>query len=588
MMNKQMIKETWGNICDTDKLVDDMMALLSKYGHRNSEHGVCTILQEFFTNKKQLIDMIAQSANYKGDLRIIRDEAFERECVSDDIRKFVDSFMNKEGVKNCIVKYSDADGKTMHDYIRIGSRTMNLKQMTSAVSLFNTDALKKFDLNTGATMESMQKLRDFNVWMSSFSRIYCSSLVNDHAYSGVKLASGMKTSRAFNKVCAHYGVDKWNMYNKEFAKYADMVSGKERTLKFIISVNPLDYLTMSFGKSWASCHTIDKRNVRRMENGYHGMYCNGTLSYMMDGSSIITYVLDDIGENMHEIGKVYRNMFHVNVDSQLCIQGRIYPQGNDGSTDLYKKFRFIMQEELTKMFGLESNKWKSRSVIGEDARSTGNHYQDYFNYSSCKAFYPSAKEGQALNRIEIGHIGICPRCGNEHRTAEYLSHDYDCEIPSEDSHTETEAANTEVENVTLHATVDNETLEAIDRAVREARANEPEHMYTFNGFDITTSYVPFTDANRRSYRNLAQSNAVSSDYIIYGDSVRGRSQVIDENGIDVGYAYEVGDDHLQELLDRARAYTDLRIHEELARVANENGTDDTEEGESANRDPWFI
>ena len=47
-MMKAELKERWGIYCDTDKLVDDMMALLTKYHHRNTEHGVGEILNTYF------------------------------------------------------------------------------------------------------------------------------------------------------------------------------------------------------------------------------------------------------------------------------------------------------------------------------------------------------------------------------------------------------------------------------------------------------------------------------------------------------------------------------------------------------------
>lgn len=557
MMNKQFIKERYSNYCDTDKLVDDMMALLTKYGHRNSEHGVCTILDEFFTNKKPLIEMLMQSSNYKGDLRVIRKEIFARDCVESDIRSFISGFRKAEGIKQCIIKYKDENGKTVHDYIRTGTRNMNLKQMTNARNLLNSEEVKKFDLYTGATRESCDKLRQFNYWMDSFNGYNKTSLQSEWSLDGVKCGSGMKTSRAFNKVCAHYGVDKWDKYNKEFAKYADMVSGKDREMQFIISVNPLDYLTMSFGKSWASCHTIDKRNVRRMENGYSGAYCNGTLSYMMDGSSIITYVLDEIEENIHEQGKVYRNMFHVNINSQLCIQGRIYPQGNDGSTDLYKKFRTIIQDELTPLFGLKENKWKSRSVSSNDASSVGYHYQDYYNYSSCKTFYPSAKEGQTLTVVKIGHLGICPRCGKEYRSSEYLSHDYDCEIP-EESHTETEVTSAER---TLNLTVNDEMINDLNEAIRNANASTPERFYELvNGSHINIATASADNVNRRNFRNIVIDGNPPTAFV-YGSSVRGRSQIVDDAGNSI-----VDEDLVQRMND----YINQAIHEEFTRVANGN------------------
>jgi hypothetical protein len=225
-----------------------------------------------------------------------------------------------------------------------------------------------------------------------------------------KFVEGMKTSRAFNRVCSIYGVDKLPMYNKLFAEYADMVSGLTRKLKFYISVNPLDYLTMSFGKSWASCHTIDKNNERGMPNNYSGMYCGGTLSYMLDGTSIITYIHDHATED-HEEGKLYRNMFHFG--GGTLVQGRIYPQGNDGATDLYRTFRRFLQIELTQMLGLNADDWiKKNGNCGGNVNSRGVHYQDYNHFSECNVSYPREIPSASSNVITVGHDRICPYCGN--------------------------------------------------------------------------------------------------------------------------------------------------------------------------------
>ena len=424
MMNKEKLKEKWGKYCDTDSLVDEMMALLTLYNHKNSEHGVCTILNEYFTKKEPLIKLIAQSPNYKGDMRIITKEEFERENVGSEIAKFVRAFKENAGVADCMLNYKDKDGKTLYDYIQTKTTHMKLKDMAKAKNVLASQEVSTFSKDTGATMESEQMLKAFRTWMRYFEQVWCPTLQDNIAQDNITLKAGTKTSRAFNKVCANFGVDKWNKYNKEFAKYADMVSGKGRELYFIISLNPLDYLTMSFGKSWASCHTIDKANRRRASNGYSGAYCNGTLSYMMDESSIITYVLTSLPDKLHEAGKLYRNMFHCN--GKKFIQGRIYPQGNDGSVDLYKKFRFIVQREFYSLLGIDENKWKSRSVEGRDHDSFGRHYRDYIHFHDCKTFYPVGHDDSEM--IVVGHEGICPHCGKETCFSDRLSHG-GCSVP---------------------------------------------------------------------------------------------------------------------------------------------------------------
>jgi hypothetical protein len=197
-----------------------------------------------------------------------------------------------------------------------------------------------------------------------------------------------------------------------------MVSVNARSLDFIISVNPYDYLTMSFGKSWSSCHTIDKRNVRGMSSGYSGAYCGGTLSYMLDGSSIITYVIDKDGDPQ-TCGKIYRNMFHY--QNYTLIQGRIYPQGNDGATDLYAKFRGFMQDELHKLLGLVENKWTKNNDCYNWTDSLGVHYRDYECNNNCTVSYPNEHKDDH-EMVNIGHEGICPNCGETVNRESYLTH----------------------------------------------------------------------------------------------------------------------------------------------------------------------
>ena len=467
-MTKAKLKEKWGKYCDTDKLVDDMMALLTTYNHKNSEHGVCTILNEYFTKKEPLIKMFAQSPNYKGDMRIITKEEFERENVASEIAKFVRAFKDNDGVANTMLCYTDKDGKTLYDYIQTNTTHMKIRDVAKAKNVMASKEISAFSKKTGATIESEESLKVFKLWMTMFERVSTSTLQSNITHEEVVLREGTKTSRAFNKICATYGVDKWSKYNKEFAKYADMVSGKGRELYFIISLNPLDYLTMSFGKSWASCHTIDKANRRRAANGYSGAYCNGTLSYMMDESSIITYVLTKLSDNLHEEGKLYRNMFHCK--GKKFIQARIYPQGNDGSVDLYKKFRFIVQRELYSLLGLEENKWKSRNVEDGDHDSFGRHYRDYIHFRDCKTFYPVGYD--AYEEIVIGHEGICPHCGKETAFNADLSHS-SCAVPKE---MEIPVREEVVEDVSAVTEERHVVLDAIDDYI--SRSVRADYTYT--------------------------------------------------------------------------------------------------------------
>ena len=156
-----------------------------------------------------------------------------------------------------------------------------------------------------------------------------------------------------------------------------------------------------------------------MPNSYQGQYCGGTLSYMLDSTSIITYVVSKGGDAQDD-GKIYRNMFHYGANA--LIQGRIYPQGNDGSTDLYAKFRNFMHEEMSKMLDLGDDTWEVEGgtrACCNHSYSSGYYYRDYGHFAYCNVSYPKNSRPGVMN---IGHNGICPCCGREITSSSAISH----------------------------------------------------------------------------------------------------------------------------------------------------------------------
>lgn len=425
-MNKTDLKTRWGHYCDTDRLVDTTMRLLSKHNHRNTEHGVCKMLDTYFTNKRNLIDLFQTSEHYIGDMRIVFDVELERENSQYEVRYFCDSFLKEVGARKLLVSKVNEQGKQAKDYLGTGISKLSPKDLLKESI---TKQLTKVNENLAQFNEDdeyMPTVRKYNGFANLISygfRENYTSTVGDYVISRaeqmtppVKIPEGMKTSRAFNKACVEYGIDKAPNYNKLFAKYSDLVSGAKRKLKFFMSLNPLDYLTMSFGVNWSSCHSISS----------HGGWCSGTLSYMLDETSIITYVHSAIPTDIEE-GKIYREMFHW--ENNLLIQSRIYPQGNDGATDLYKTFRGFVQKEMAAMLN-ESNAWVKKSErCSTFTQTTGTHYADYNSNGSCNASYIKARVPESNAVVHIGHNRICPHCGREMEygdaSTSSLTH-YDC------------------------------------------------------------------------------------------------------------------------------------------------------------------
>ena len=207
-------------------------------------------------------------------------------------------------------------------------------------------------------------------------------------------------------------------WNYHFAAYADAVNPLNITKYTVFSINILDYLTMSFGKGWASCHCIDKDNVDKRQHTYDGCYMSGTLSYGLDKSTAIFYTVDETynGE-MWKAPKDRRMNYHLAPNGKSFCFGRMYPDGRDGGeTGLAAQFRKTVQLILATALD-ENNLWQApRKGTSEceawvDMDEDATNYDDFFEYSDCGM---SAMVGTDFERIDVGHAPICVHCGCEH------------------------------------------------------------------------------------------------------------------------------------------------------------------------------
>lgn len=233
-------------------------------------------------------------------------------------------------------------------------------------------------------------------------------IIDDHC-DGVRyrVTAGMKVSRAINKLCVLIGADKDDDYNRMYAAFGDASSAMQVTRPTLLSVNPVDYLTMSRGNRWHSCHDIRNKDDA-------GCYSSGTLSYMLDTSSIVCFTLksaDDV-ENIFA-DKLQRNMIHIAPDGRSFIQGRVYPQENDGAADLYAEWRHIVQDVIADCIGVPSlwNVKKGTATCKEWTDTDGTHYPDYHYFDNCNL---STLKNTTPRMIPVGHDPICPECGAAH------------------------------------------------------------------------------------------------------------------------------------------------------------------------------
>ena len=142
-------------------------------------------------------------------------------------------------------------------------------------------------------------------------------------FPDMRVHTGQKSSRVVNKLLCKFHFDKSPNYNREFAKLADSMNPFDVKRISVLSVNIIDFLLMSNGNSWSSCHTI----VNNSGSNYGGCYMGGTLSYANDGESMIFYTLDSSYEGTDWCfePKINRQVFFW--DYPVLVQERLYRAG---------------------------------------------------------------------------------------------------------------------------------------------------------------------------------------------------------------------------------------------------------------------
>ena len=378
---------------ERETLLDQMENLLDEYDYQYTDRALNEIIDTWANNKKDLITSFKKHPNYlEGKFMIVFSHDFERGIDLNALEIFKSWVINKDVVN--YVKENNFMPESM-------KKETSLNGQKYPTEIFNF--LFEIPKYTFQYIDSE--------FADKLNRI-CPEV---HAHDG------QKTSRVINKLLTYIGVSKHPEYNREFAKYADALNPLKITRHTILSVNPLDYLTMSFGNSWASCHTIDKQNKRAMPNSYHGMYSSGTISYMLDSPSMVFYTVDASydGNDFWNEPKINRQMYHWGEDK--LIQGRLYPQDNDGCSTGYTAFRSIVQKIMSEIFDFP-NFWtvsKGTSEAGKYIESEGTHYRDYDNFENCTLSRPKGNDND--NDITVGHVPICIECGYEHDCEDNIS-----------------------------------------------------------------------------------------------------------------------------------------------------------------------
>lgn len=278
--------------------------------------------------------------------------------------------------------------------------------------------------NCGAPYELYDILRCTHTCNCCYTKSVSSQL-KDFAESTndkIKISVGAKLTRAIRQMCAVYGIANHPSFDKYFAPLSDSFSDGKVKRKYCLSINPLDFLLMSNGNSWSSCHYLEHGNSSKC-------YQAGTMSYPVDKVSMIFYTIEktDEKDNLWALPKLHRQLFMYSGD--YLMQSRLYPtwQDTDYSALTRKTVESIIEvcenvKDKEHCWGIDIFNIQSGSRKYFATAPKSSHYPDYiYEYNITVVPKASAKVygfGErpcSFGLPQIGGMTICPRCGKEHK-----------------------------------------------------------------------------------------------------------------------------------------------------------------------------
>lgn len=186
----------------------------------------------------------------------------------------------------------------------------------------------------------------------------------------------------------------------------------------VISINPVDFLTMSCGTGWSSCMTPD------------GEYSSGTLPYATGKDTLIVYLMnteneEDLNDPKRIVKKIWRQIAYLSED-KLVVMQKSYPDRNDylsvlSSVIIGKKANLNLCID-----SVSKSNINKEIILFNKGLSCG--YVD-LDHGCTPEFIFGPKEivSEGEYKISAQEVAYCLQCGTNHR---YLSDSfglcYDC------------------------------------------------------------------------------------------------------------------------------------------------------------------
>lgn len=426
-------------------LVADICNWFDSIGKKYKKEAIERIVDKWVQEKGWIIEIFKKHPNYNGKYQIVFSEDYPRKFDVAGVQSFARWINNNrsETLRNHQYKttafgYNEAVRsykklRDVRDYmrdlsreyhcadVRVNGRTIDdvvreMEYFEDIIRRYNDLRDKVYIAGEFAYEKKAYEIYErLRLLSGNIDRLLSTNITEEDTVrlkscfpnEKINITVGRKLSRTINEIMHYTGMSEIPGYEKAFAAYSDAVNPVAIKRYTVLSVHPIDYLTMSDGNSWHSCHSI------RRDGAYH----SGTLSYMLDRASFVYYTVDSKynGNEIEKQPKITRCMFHMG--NEKLVQGRVYPQSMDSDNDTYLVVRNIVRRVLATALGIADD-WtiqKGTSACDKEVTTKGTHYPDYLHSRGCNVSRIKRRDRYTTARkITVGARPICIRCGKEH------------------------------------------------------------------------------------------------------------------------------------------------------------------------------
>ena len=203
----------------------------------------------------------------------------------------------------------------------------------------------------------------------------------------IKIKGGEKTIKLIGKLVKKSGFDDIESFEKWRNKMSDITTTITTKSKLVISIHPLDFLSLSDNNSsWNSCYQLLGA----------GMHKEATISHMNSNCAVVAYLESSTPfevEGFRIPNKNFRQIFYVHKD--IICGGRSYPFGDSALTEqiidilqklVYNNLKWKYQYPFQKykdMLPVENNTTVcDADYRGYDVPDWGNHIFLYLGHKS--------------------------------------------------------------------------------------------------------------------------------------------------------------------------------------------------------------